>query len=157
MRHANNEDAGDLAAAGEAGASEARYEEAAAEAARIVDGLGVEMNAHERSYIIDGIADEIHTMDGDSEDTDIDWEDFALEILEEGRDQERAERAELYGEIEVADPGGRSALRAATPDNPRNLPCPSCGVANRLTPADRARGYRCDTCADRAEAGLDGY
>lgn len=50
-----------------------------------------------------------------------------------------------------ADPGGRSALRAATEDNPRNLPCPTCGAENALTPADRARGYQCDRCADRDE------
>jgi hypothetical protein len=50
-----------------------------------------------------------------------------------------------------ADPGGRSALRASSKRNPRNLPCPSCGAKNRLTPADRARGYQCDVCADRAE------
>lgn len=62
---------------------------------------------------------------------------------------------EFTGEPDFADPGGRSALRAATPDNPRNLPCPTCGCANRLTPADAARGYQCDTCADRAERGLD--
>jgi hypothetical protein len=46
-----------------------------------------------------------------------------------------------------------SALRAATPDNPRNLPCPTCGAEDVLTPADRARGYQCDACADRAERG----
>jgi hypothetical protein len=50
-----------------------------------------------------------------------------------------------------ADPGGRSALRAASEDNPRNLPCPNCGSPNRLTPADVALGYQCDTCADSAE------
>lgn len=54
---------------------------------------------------------------------------------------------------EFADPGGNSALRAASKRNPRNLPCPSCGAKNRLTPADRARGYQCDSCADRAERG----
>jgi ssDNA-binding Zn-finger/Zn-ribbon topoisomerase 1 len=54
---------------------------------------------------------------------------------------------------EFADPGGRSALRAATKNNPRNLPCPECGKPNRLTRADRARGYRCDGCADAAERG----
>jgi hypothetical protein len=52
-----------------------------------------------------------------------------------------------------ADPGGNSALRAATKDNPRNLPCPNCGAKNRLTPADRARHYQCDVCADLAERG----
>jgi len=54
-----------------------------------------------------------------------------------------------------ADPGGNSALRAATKSNPRNLPCPNCGEPNRLTPADRAQGYQCDSCADRAERGFD--
>ena len=53
--------------------------------------------------------------------------------------------------VGFADPGGRSALRAATRRNPRNLPCPTCGEPNRLTPLDRARGYQCDEGADRAE------
>lgn len=57
--------------------------------------------------------------------------------------------------IEFADPGGNSALRAATKSNPRNLPCPTCGAPDRLTPADRARGYQCDECADRLERGCD--
>jgi len=57
--------------------------------------------------------------------------------------------------IEFADPGGNSALRAASKNNPRNLPCPNCGTPNVLTPADRARGYQCDACADRAERGYD--
>ena len=48
-----------------------------------------------------------------------------------------------------ANPG--SALRAASKLNPRNLPCPTCGEANTLTPADVQRGYQCDTCAARAE------
>lgn len=52
-----------------------------------------------------------------------------------------------------ADPGGNSALRAASSRNPRNLPCPECGEPNRLTPADRARSYRCNQCADLAERG----
>jgi predicted RNA-binding Zn-ribbon protein involved in translation (DUF1610 family) len=55
--------------------------------------------------------------------------------------------------ISFADPGGKSALRAASKRNPRNLPCPNCGAKNRLTPADRAAGYQCDSCADRAERG----
>lgn len=54
-----------------------------------------------------------------------------------------------------ADPGGRSALRAASKSNPRNLPCPTCGAKNRLTPRDRQLGYQCDRCADRAENGFD--
>lgn len=44
-----------------------------------------------------------------------------------------------------------SALRAATDDNPRDLPCPHCGEPNVLTRIDRLRGYKCDRCADRAE------
>ena len=40
----------------------------------------------------------------------------------------------------------RDCLEAA-----RNLPCPTCGAPNRLTLADRARGYQCDACADQAE------
>ena len=57
--------------------------------------------------------------------------------------------------IDFADPGGGSALRAATRNNPRDLPCPTCRTPNRLTRADKARGYQCDTCADRAERGGD--
>jgi phage/plasmid primase-like uncharacterized protein len=54
---------------------------------------------------------------------------------------------------EFADPHGRSALRAATKSNPRNLPCPICGRKNQLTPADRQRGYQCNHCADACERG----
>lgn len=50
-----------------------------------------------------------------------------------------------------ADPGGRSALRAASKSNPRNLPCPTCERPNMLTPADRAHGYQCDACANHDE------
>lgn len=64
---------------------------------------------------------------------------------------------DMEGREDFADPGGRSALRAARKGNPRNLPCPTCKRPNRLTPADRARGYQCDGCADRAEQGMDGY
>jgi len=53
-----------------------------------------------------------------------------------------------------ADPGGKSALRAASRRNPRNLPCPTCGRENVLTPADRARGYQCNACADADERGF---
>ncbi len=61
----------------------------------------------------------------------------------------------LYSEghprLQFADPGGKSALRAAGAGNPRNLPCPTCKQPNRLTPADVRRGYQCNECADRAE------
>jgi hypothetical protein len=61
-------------------------------------------------------------------------------------EEEWNERVEMF-----ADPGGNSALRRASKSNPRNLPCPTCGAKNVLTPADRARGYQCDRCADIAE------
>jgi hypothetical protein len=54
---------------------------------------------------------------------------------------------------DFADPGGRSALRAAHKGNPRNLSCPNCKRRNVLTPADRALGYCCDRCADVNERG----
>ena len=54
---------------------------------------------------------------------------------------------------DFADPGGLSTLRRATPDNPRILPCPTCGRPNRLTPKDRELGYQCDACATRLERG----
>lgn len=66
----------------------------------------------------------------------------------------------MYGEdgeylidgVGFADPGGRSALRAETEDNPRNLPCPTCGQPNKLTPLDVKNHYVCDSCADEAES-----
>lgn len=70
-------------------------------------------------------------------------------------DNERGDEPDDYliDGVGFADPGGESALRAATADNPRNLPCPTCGAPNRLTPLDRKRGYQCDRCADLAERG----
>ena len=65
------------------------------------------------------------------------------------------DESELYngGNVEFADFSGTSALRAASSSNPRNLPCPSCGRENMLTPADKSRGYQCDYCADELERG----
>ncbi len=60
-------------------------------------------------------------------------------------------------DYDFQDPGGNSALRRATRDNPRNIRCPTCRRPNMLTPADKARGYQCDRCADNAERGIDGY
>lgn len=57
----------------------------------------------------------------------------------------------LIDGVGFADPGGNSALRAATPKNPRNLPCGQCGTPDVLTPLDKQRGYVCDACAERAE------
>lgn len=71
---------------------------------------------------------------------------------EEEEDHDPEERDDDF-DLDFADPGGRSALRAETEDNPRNLPCPTCGGENRLTPRDVALGYQCDGCADRDERG----
>lgn len=59
--------------------------------------------------------------------------------------------------VGFADPGGDSALRAATPDNPRIYACPTCSRSNRLTSLDILRGYQCDSCADASERGIDVY
>ena len=61
---------------------------------------------------------------------------------------------DLIDGVGFADPGGRSALRASSRSNPRNLPCPNCGRKNVLTRIDRQRGYQCDSCADAAEGGF---
>jgi predicted RNA-binding Zn-ribbon protein involved in translation (DUF1610 family) len=69
-------------------------------------------------------------------------------------DNEYFDDEDIYnrsGRIQFANPG--SALRSASRTNPRNLPCPSCGEPDRLTPKDRALGYQCDECADRDESG----
>ncbi len=71
------------------------------------------------------------------------------EWLEDPRDEDDLD------DMDFADPGGHSALRASSRNNPRNLPCPNCGGKNRLTPKDRALGYQCDSCADRVERGYD--
>lgn len=72
---------------------------------------------------------------------------------EDGLDPEWGDEDYLDDDIQFADPGGRSALRAASKDNLRNLPCPTCGEPDMLTPEDMARGYQCDPCADKAERG----
>ena len=71
-------------------------------------------------------------------------------MYEDYDQDEWEERVERF-----ADPGGTSALHPATDDNPRDLPCPTCGWPDRLTRADRARGYQCDSCADATEQGRD--
>lgn len=58
---------------------------------------------------------------------------------------------EDYFRREFADPGGNSALRAATPSNPRIYPCPTCKWPNRLTKKDVDLHYQCDSCADATE------
>ena len=82
-------------------------------------------------------------------DDDIDYDEEY--IREHGHDH--GDDEDLIDGVGFADPGGKSALRAATKSNPRNLPCPTCHKPDRLTPADKRAGYQCDECADRAEGG----
>ncbi len=72
-----------------------------------------------------------------------------------GRDYDSAMDECPIDGVGFADPGGNSALRAETRNNPRNLPCPDCGRKNMLTPIDKQRGYCCDRCANRKEMGMD--
>lgn len=67
----------------------------------------------------------------------------------------QSHESEHWGENGPIFAGPTSALRAASKRNPRNLPCPTCGKANRLTLADKEQGYQCDECADRTEGGYD--
>ena len=62
-------------------------------------------------------------------------------------DEERFREPTDDDDIEFADPGGRSALRAGK----RNRSCPTCDTPNVLTAQDEQLGYQCDGCADRAE------
>ena len=64
-------------------------------------------------------------------------------------EDEQRDRARMF-----ADPGSGSALRAAGPGNPRNLPCPTCGEPSRLTQQDVDLKYQCDSCAERDERGF---
>lgn len=59
----------------------------------------------------------------------------------------------LIDGVGFADPGGNSALRAATKDNPRDQPCPTCGAENVLTRIDVQKYYQCDRCANELEMG----
>lgn len=90
--------------------------------------------------------DQDYDYDDDEEPPYSGEEDGPLSYPQEGDDY-------LIDGVGFRDPGGNSALRAATPSNPRNLPCPTCERPNRLTPADAARGYQCDSCADACERG----
>ena len=84
------------------------------------------------------------------EEDDIGYEE---DYYDDEPEEQYADEDEDY--IRFADPGGNSALRAASPTNPRNLPCPTCGEPNRLTPIDVSLHYQCDSCADKAERGWE--
>lgn len=108
-----------------------------------------------------GHDDEVCRECGDSEVTDDDG------LCDECRDDQREATRAAHDEgrdwdedwqidgVGFADPGGRSALRAATADNPRIYACPTCKKRNRLTRIDKERSYQCDECADRLERGID--
>lgn len=83
-----------------------------------------------------------------------DNKECCLDCLEEGREAAAmgADGDDLL-DTDFADLGGRSALRAATLENPRIHPCPACGAKNVLTARDVSLGYQCDSCADRQERG----
>jgi hypothetical protein len=85
----------------------------------------------------------IHDADTMNEE---EWQDYV----------DRQMDREFYGDdLSFADPGGESALRAATSSNPRNQTCPDCDTKNVLTVEDRRLGYCCNRCAERKERGFD--
>jgi len=90
----------------------------------------------------DALADSL-LCDDEDEDYEAEWERY--------NDPDHPDY--LIDGVGFADPGGNSALRAATRGNPRIHPCPTCGRPNMLTPIDVQRGYQCDRCADMAERG----
>ena len=89
-------------------------------------------------------------------DDDREYDDYEDMDMEPDYDEDMDDDPPIDG-VGFQDPGGRSALRRATPTNPRNLPCPTCGQPNRLTPLDVANHYQCNDCADRAEGRFGNY
>lgn len=86
--------------------------------------------------------------------------DALVALDEEAEDEFDDDNYDEYGDcdsdrIHFANPGSNSALRAATADNPRDRPCPTCERPNLLTREDVRLGYCCDSCADKAEKGWD--
>ena len=71
--------------------------------------------------------------------------------FEDEREEDFDEDYDLIDGVGFQDPGGRSALRAETEDNPRNRSCPQCGARNVLTRIDEEHHYVCNRCADEAE------
>jgi len=57
-----------------------------------------------------------------------------------------------FSRVEFADPGGRSALRASSKNNPRNLPCPICGEKNRRRDVFRRVELFADVLSQHAAA-----
>ena len=82
--------------------------------------------------------------DNEAEHDSCDYEEYDSYDCEDGE-----------GDCDFQDPGGESALRRATPDNPRIYPCPTCHEPDMLTAKDVRLGYQCDRCAERQERGVD--
>ena len=80
-------------------------------------------------------------------------DEFDYEEDDEDDEDEDEDNYPIDG-VGFADPGGVSALRAETEDNPRDRPCPTCGEPNRLTRIDEMRGYQCDRCSEIEERGF---
>ena len=92
------------------------------------------MNYHDDDYFDleydrDPYGDNIEPPD----DYDDDYDDVPMQSMYPDDEND------LIDDVGFADPGGHSALRAATPRNPRNLPCPNCKQPNRLTTPTRSR------------------
>lgn len=110
------------------------------------DGQTVTVQSQQPEAVLRAIA-RLGATDGEMERLTIEGE------IDDPDDEEPDYESDDADDVEFADPGGQSALRAARPDNPRDLPCPSCGAPNRLTPEDASLGYQCDACANAAERG----
>jgi hypothetical protein len=111
---------------------------------RVCDKCEAEKRAKFRPEIFE--AGTLYSESG--EEDDIGYEDDEREWEPEPWDDEDAMRNRMFER-----PGANSALRRETASNPRNLPCPTCGQPDKLTPKDKALGYQCDSCADRDERG----
>lgn len=78
--------------------------------------------------------------------------ELAWERINEMDNDEREYDDDEEDEIQFADPGGNSSLRAG----PRTERCPTCKFPNRLTLEDVRLSYQCDACANALERGIDG-
>ena len=63
----------------------------------------------------------------------------------------------IYAEYNDPDFAERHAYNRRRAAGGKRYTCPTCLVPNSLTRHEHAQGYQCDACADKAEAGIDGY
>jgi hypothetical protein len=82
---------------------------------------------------------------------DDDYEDDGDVTQEQLIEEDELDRDDSGDDIQFADPGGNSSLRAG----PRTERCPNCKFPNRLTVEDVRLGYQCDACANALEHGID--